>query len=164
MKQTNIVIQWIVVIALQMLLFNNLQFWSLCQPQVYLLCLLMFPITLPRWADMLVGMALGLFIDILGNSIGVHTMACILVMFVRQPLITALIQEHERLTGEISARTISVDIYFRYSVILVFVHQLCISMLSAWTFHHFWLTLLQVVISATVTEALIFGYNIIRSR
>lgn len=164
MRQIKVIIQWLVAIALQVLLFNNLQFWGLCQPQIYLLCLLMFPITLPRWADMLIGMALGLFMDILCNSIGVHTMACIFIMYIRQPLLASLVQEHERLTGEISIETISMDAFLKYTAILVFLHQMCISMLSAWTFHHFGMTLLQILISATLAEGLILGYNIIRSR
>lgn len=164
MRQTRIIIQWFIAIVLQVLLFNNLQFLGLCQPQIYLLCLLMFPINLPRWADMLIGMALGFFMDILCNSIGVHTMACIFVMFVRQPLLARFIQDPERLTGEISTQTISLDAFVKYTLILVFLHQICISMLSAWTFHHFWMTILQILISATITEGLLLGYNIVRSR
>lgn len=164
MRQTRIIIQWFIAIVLQVLLFNNLQFLGLCQPQIYLLCLLMFPINLPRWADMLIGMALGFFMDILCNSIGVHTMACIFVMFVRQPLLARFIQDPERLTGEISTQTISLDAFVKYTLILVFLHQICISMLSAWTFQHFWMTILQILISATITEGLLLGYNIVRSR
>lgn len=164
MSQIKVVIQWLVVIALQVLLFNNLQFWGLCQPQIYLLCLLMFPITLPRWADMLIGLALGLFMDILCNSIGVHMAACIFIMYIRQPLLASLVQEHERLTGEISINTIGMVSFLKYSAILVSLHQICISMLSAWTFHHFGMSLLQILISATLAEGLILGYNIIRSR
>lgn len=164
MRQTRIIIQWFIAIVLQVLLFNNLQFLGLCQPQIYLLCLLMFPVNLPRWADMLIGMALGFFMDILCNSIGVHTMACIFVMFVRQPLLARFIQDPERLTGEISTQTISLDAFVKYTLILVFLHQICISMLSAWTFHHFWMTILQILISATITEGLLLGYNIVRSR
>ena len=164
MRQTRIIIQWFIAIVLQVLLFNNLQFLGLCQPQIYLLCLLMFPINLPRWADMLIGMALGFFMDILCNSIGVHTMACIFVMFVRQPLLARFIQDPERLTGEISTQTISFDAFLKYTLILVFLHQICISLLSAWTFHHFGMTLLQIIISATIAEGLILGYNLIRAR
>ena len=124
----------------------------------------MFPITLPRWADMLIGLALGLFMDILCNSIGVHMAACIFIMYIRQPLLASLVQEHERLTGEISINTIGMVSFLKYTAILVFLHQICISMLSAWTFHHFGMSLLQILISATLAEGLILGYNIIRSR
>ena len=160
--QIKIAIQWIVVFLLQILLFNNLQLWGLCQPQVYVVCLLMMPIVLPRWTDLLIGFAVGLLMDIFCNSIGVHTAACVLLMFLRQPLIAAFVQEHERLTGEISWLTVSPEAFIKYVVILVGVHQLAISMLTAWSFQHFWFTLLQILISTAFNIALILGYNILR--
>ena len=156
------VIQGIVVFLLQILLLNNLQFWGLCQPQIYILCLLMMPIVLPRWADMLIGFAVGLMMDILCNSVGVHTASCVLIMYIRQPLIASLVQEHERLTGEISWLTISHDAFIKYVVTLVCAHQVAVSMLTAWSFQHFGMTLLQILISAGVNIGLILGYNLVR--
>lgn len=160
--QIKVVIQWIVVFLLQIFLFNNLQFYGLCQPQVYILCLLMMPIVLPRWADMLIGFGVGLLMDMFCNSIGVHTAACVFLMYVRQPLIAALVQEHERLTGEISWLTVSHEAFIKYVVVLVCLHQLTVSMLAAWSFNHLGMTLLQFVISAALNIGLILGYNLIR--
>ena len=136
--------------------------WGLCQPQIYVLCLLTMPIVLPHWADLLIGFAIGLLMDIFCNSIGVHTAACVLLMYLRQPLIASLVQEHERLTGEISWLTVSPEAYIKYVIILVSLHQFTVSMLTAWSFRHFGFTLLQVLISATISIALILGYNILR--
>ena len=156
------VIQGIVVFLLQILLFNNLQFWGLCQPQIYILCLLMMPIVLPRWADMLIGFAVGLLMDILCNSVGVHIASCVLIMYIRQPLIATLVQEHERLTGEISWRTVNHEAFIKYIVTLVCVHQVAVSMLTVWSFQHFGMTLLQMFISAGLNIGLILGYNLVR--
>ena len=160
--QIKVVIRWIVVFLLQMLLFNNLQFWGLCQPQIYVLCLLMMPIVFPRWADMLIGFAVGLLMDVLCNSIGVHIAACVLLMYLRQPLIASLVQEHERLTGEISWLTVSHDAFIKYVITLVSLHQIAVSMLTAWSFQHFGMTLLQIIVSAGLNIGLILGFNIIR--
>ena len=162
--QIKVIIRWIVVFLLQMLLFNNLQFWGLCQPQIYVLCLLMMPIVFPRWADMLIGFAVGLMMDVLCNSIGVHTAACVFLMYLRQPLIASLVQEHERLTGEISWLTVSHDAFIKYVVTLVCLHQMVVSMLTAWGFQHFGLTFLQMLISAGLNIGLILGYNFIRKQ
>ena len=164
MPLINVIIRWIVVVLLQILLFNNLQLYGLCQPQIYVLCLLMMPITLPRWADMLIGFAFGFLMDILCNSIGVHTAACTLLMFVRQPLITSLVQDSERLTDEISWSTISPDAFIKYVAILVSIHQVAVSLLGAWTFRHFGMTLLQIIISAAICFGLILGYNLLRRK
>jgi rod shape-determining protein MreD len=160
--QNKVYAYWLIAILLQIFLFNNLQFHGLCQPQVYILCLLAMPIILPHWADMLIGFAVGLLMDILCNSIGVHTAACVLLMYVRKPLIAAFVQEHERLTGEISWLTVSHDAFIKYIVVLIFIHQVTVSMLTAWSFHHFGMTILQIIISAGLNIGLILGYNIIR--
>jgi len=155
-------IEWLLAWLLQLFLFNHLQMYGLCQPQVYVICLLMMPIVLPRWADMLIGFAVGLLMDVLCNSIGVHTAACVMVMYIRQPLLAFLVQEHERLTGEISWQTVNREAFIKYAAVLIFVHQLTVSMLAAWSFQHFGMTLLQVIISGLLNFGIILGYNIIR--
>lgn len=161
MSYIKIVIRWVIVILLQLLLFNNLQMYGLCQPQVYVMLLLMIPITYPHWADMLIGFAVGLMMDVLCNSIGVHTAACVLLMFVRKPLIAYLVQDHERLNGEINWLTISREAFMTYTITLVVLHQVAVSMLSAWGFQHFGLTLLQIIISSALSFALILVYNVV---
>ena len=161
MAYVKIVIRWVLIILLQVLLFNNLQLYGLCQPQVYILLLLMMPITYPHWADMLIGFAVGLLMDVLCNSVGIQTAACVLLMFVRKPLIAYLVQEHERLNSEINWLTISHEAFMTYIITLVVLHQTTVSMLSAWNFHHFGMTLLQIIISSALSFALILGYNVI---
>ena len=51
--------------VLQVLLINRLQLGGVCHPFIYILPLLTMPITLPRWADMLIGLAAGLLMDVL---------------------------------------------------------------------------------------------------
>ena len=58
--------------VLQVLLINRLQLGGVCHPFIYILPLLTMPITLPRWADMLIGLAAGLLMDVFCNSLGVH--------------------------------------------------------------------------------------------
>ena len=66
MDWTKQLIRYIVVMLLQILLFNQLQLWNLCHPYIYVLCLLMMPITLPHNIDMLIGDS-RLVIDALDN-------------------------------------------------------------------------------------------------
>ena len=85
--------RYIVIMLLQVLLFNQLQLWGACHPYVYILCLLMMPITLPHSVDMLIGAGVGIIMDIFCNSLGVHTASCILIMFIRPYLIGAIVNE-----------------------------------------------------------------------
>ena len=155
---------FVLLLLLQVLLINNLQFLGVCHPYIYILCLLMMPITLPRWADMLIGAFVGLVVDIFCNSLGVHIAACVLLMYVRPYLIDAYVSDRERLIGDIDTQSIGVPDFIKYIVILVLLHHTMVFCLTAWSFSHFWFTLLEIVVSSAVSIVLIIGYDRMKNR
>ena len=156
--------RYILVMVLQVLLFNQLQLWGACHPYIYILCLLMMPITLPHSADMLIGAGVGLVMDVFCNSLGVHTAACILLMYVRPYLIGALVNDKDRLNEQISLRAIGMEALFKYVVILVVLHHLTVFLLAAWSWTHIGFVLLETLVSSVLTILLILGYNTLRYR
>lgn len=152
---------FIVVMVLQILLFNQLQLWGVCHPYVYVLCLLMMPITLPHSVDMVIGAVVGLLMDVCCNSLGIHTASCILVMFLRPYLIAAFVNEKERLTEQISIRTIGFEAFIKYAVLIVMIHHLAVFMLAAWSWSHIGFVLAETVVSSMMTLLLIIGYSIL---
>lgn len=155
---------FVLLLLLQVLLINNLQFLGVCHPYIYILCLLMMPITLPRWADMLIGAFVGLVVDIFCNSLGVHIAACVLLMYVRPYLIDAYVSDRERLIGDIDTQSIGVLDFIKYIVILVLLHHTMVFCLTVWSFSHFWFTLLEIVVSSAVGIVLIIGYDLMKNR
>lgn len=153
--------RFIVVMVLQILLFNQLQLWGVCHPYVYVLCLLMMPITLPHSVDMVIGAVVGLLMDVCCNSLGIHTASCILVMFLRPYLIAAFVNEKERLTEQISIRTIGFEAFIKYAVLIVMIHHLAVFMLAAWSWSHIGFVLAETVVSSMMTLLLIIGYSIL---
>ena len=153
--------RFIVVMVLQVLLFNQLQLWGVCHPYVYVLCLLMMPITLPHSVDMVIGAVVGLLMDVCCNSLGIHTASCILVMFLRPYLIAAFVNEKERLTEQISVRAIGFEAFIKYAVLLVMIHHLAVFMLAAWSWSHIGFVLAETVVSSMMTLLLIIGYSIL---
>jgi len=153
--------RFIVVMVLQVLLFNQLQLWGVCHPYVYVLCLLMMPITLPHSVDMVIGAVVGLLMDVCCNSLGIHTASCILVMFLRPYLIAAFVNEKERLTEQISIRTIGFEAFIKYAVLIVMIHHLAVFMLAAWSWSHIGFVLAEMVVSSLMTLLLIIGYSIL---
>ena len=153
-----------IVMVLQVLLFNQLQLWGACHPYIYILCLLMLPITLPHSVDMIIGAAVGLMMDIFCNSLGVHTAACILLMYVRPYLIGALVNDKDRLNEQISLRAIGMEAMLKYVVILVVLHHLTVFLLAAWSWAHLGFVLLETLVSGVITILLVLGYNTLRYR
>jgi len=151
--------RYVLVMALQVLLFDQLQLWGACHPYVYIMCLLMMPITLPHSVDMIIGAIVGLIMDIFCNSLGIHIASCILLMFIRPYLIGSIVNDKDRLNEQISLRAIGMEAMLKYVVILVLVHHLAVFSLAAWSWHHIGFVLLETIVSSIVTILIIIGYN-----
>ena len=156
--------RYIVVMLLQVFLFDQLQLLGVCHPYIYVLCLLMMPITLPHSADMIIGAVVGLIMDVFCNSLGVHTASCIFIMFIRPYMIGALVNDKDRLNEQISLRALGVEALFKYVVILVLVHHLMVFLLAAWSWSHIGFVLMETVVSSIITISVIMGYNALRYR
>ena len=156
--------RYIIVMLLQVLLFDQLQLWGACHPYVYVLCLLMLPITLPHSVDMVLGAAVGVVMDVFCNSLGVHMAACILLMFIRPYVIGAIVSDKDRLNEQISLHAIGMEAMIKYVVILVLIHHLTVFTLAAWSWQHIGFVLLETVVSSIVTILLIMGYNALRDK
>jgi len=156
--------RYVVIMLLQVLLFNQLQFWGVCHPYIYILCLLMMPITLPHSVDMLIGAVAGLVMDVFCNSLGIHTAACILLMFIRPYLLRGMVNDTDRLNEQISSRAIGMEAMIRYVVILVVIHHLTVFLVGAWSWHHIGFAVLETIVSSVVTITMIIGYNALKYR
>ena len=159
MEWTKQFVRYVIVMILQVLLFDQLQLWGACHPYIYVLCLLMMPITLPHSLSMILGAVIGLVMDVFCNSLGVHMAACILLMFIRPYLIGAIVNDKDRLNEQISSRTIGMEALIKYVVIGVLIHHLTVFSLAAWSFSHIWFVLLETLVSSIVTTLIIIGYN-----
>ena len=156
--------RYIVVMLLQVLLFNQLQLFGVCHPYVYVMCLLMMPLTLSQNADMIIGAAVGLVMDMFCNSLGVHTAACILLMFIRPYLVGVLVNDKDRLNEQLTSRTLGIEAMIKYVVIMVLIHHFMVFMLAAWNWTHFWFVLAETAVSSLLTIAIILGYSILNDK
>ena len=154
--------RYVVVMLLQVLLFDQLQLWGVCHPYIYVLCLLMLPITLPHSVDLLIGAAAGLVMDVFCNSLGIHMAACVLLMLIRPYLLGVIVNDKDRLNEQINLRTIGLEALVRYTVILVLVHHLMVFSLAAWSWSHMSFALIETAVSSAVTILVVLGYNALK--
>ena len=154
--------RYILVMILQVLLFDRLQLWGVCHPYIYVLCLLMMPTTLPHSVDMLIGAAVGFIMDIFCNSLGIHTAACILLMFIRPYLLGGIVSDKDRLNEQISLHAIGMEALIKYIVILVVIHHLTVFFLAAWSWYHIGFVILETIVSSVITISVIIGYNALK--
>lgn len=155
------ILRFIVVMLLQILLISNLNILGLCHPCLYLLFLCALPISIPRWAELVIGFVVGLIIDAFNNSLGAHTAACVLFCYLRPLMLKRMIQDVERVTDSIDGETMGRNIYAQYVIIMVLIHHFMLFSLLAFSFNNWWITLIQIFVSSVVTISLILGYDLI---
>lgn len=156
------ILRYLLLFMLQILLINHLQLLGVCHPCIYILFLLALPVSLPRWAELLIGFGTGLIMDIFCDSLGVHAAACTLIAYLRPLIIRKLVQENERITGTPDSGTFGHLTYIKYVVLLTLIHHTAVFCLAAFSWHNWWLTLLQIVVSSIVSIGLILGYDLLR--
>lgn len=142
----------IVLVLLQVLLFNNIQFSGYVNPYIYIIFILLLPVEIPSWLLLLLSFGTGMIIDLYSGSPGMHSSASVLAGFVR-PYVLRLISPRD---GYETGAQPSMLIYgFRwflmYSVIIVIVHHTALFYLEVFRFTDFFRTLLRVMLSSVFT-------------
>lgn len=156
------ILQALVIVLLQVLLFDHLQISGWGFPMVYVLVLMNLPVQIPRWAEMLIGAVVGLVFDVWNSSLGVNMAACIAFGFVRPILLGNVVQDLERVKGEVCSNTIGRLEYLKCLVFLVLLHHLLVFALEAWSWENWWIVLIQTLISGALTISIIVGYDILK--
>ena len=120
------IVRLVVVVLLQVLLFDHLQIAGWGLPMVYVLFLMNLPVQVPRWAEMLIGAMVGLVFDVWHSSLGVNMAACVAFCYLRPILLGNLIQDLERVKGEVCSASIGRIEYVKCLAILTVIHHLLV--------------------------------------
>ena len=152
----------LLVFALQVLLFDHLHIGSLGIVMMYILFLINLPTRTPRWAEMLIGVGVGMMMDIWHSSLGIHMAACVALTFVRPILLTNAIQDIERIKDNLSIQNIGPAEYTKCAVLLTVLHHFIVFSLEMWSIHMWWMVLLQTLVSSAMTSCVILGYEYLK--
>lgn len=158
------IIRFILLILVQVLVLNNIQFLGFINPYIYILFILSLPVRLPRWVSLLLAFALGLIIDIFSNTPGMHAFASVMVAFFRNNIINLFITIDEGNNPTPSYYTFSVGTYVKYVVFMVLIHHTTLFFLEAFSFVHFWLMLAKIILSSLVTILIILGVQSLNTK
>ena len=156
------IVQALVIVLLQVLLFDHLQIGGWGFPMVYVMILMNLPVQIPRWLEMLIGAVVGLVFDVWCSSLGVNMAACIAFSFLRPILLGNVLQDVERVKGEVCSRSIGRIEYVKCLVFLVLTHHLMVFTLEAWSWSNWWMVLVQTLISSVLTILIIVGYDMLK--
>jgi rod shape-determining protein MreD len=156
---------FLILILLQVLLFNNIQFSGYVNPYVYVMFILLLPVEIPQWTLLLISFMTGLTVDFFGGTTGMHAGATVVSGFVR-PYILRFISPRD---GYDSGAKPSMLIYgFRwflfYTILMVTIHHFVLFYLEVFRIAGFFHTLLRVLISSGFTVTFIMLAEYYRNR
>lgn len=116
--------RWLLLILLQIIVFNRIGFYSLFNPFIYVFFILMLPLATPRSLLLLLAFMTGITVDIFSNTGGLHAFASTLIAFVRPFWIKITIprSNYDDLSN-IKLKEIEFGQFMAYSSLLLFIHH-----------------------------------------
>jgi len=77
------IVRFILLLAAQILIFNNINFLGYINPYPYMLFIILYPVNGNKYGLLLASFFLGIIMDMFCNSGGVHAAACVVLAFFR---------------------------------------------------------------------------------
>ncbi|MBT8252619.1 MAG: rod shape-determining protein MreD [Flavobacteriaceae bacterium] len=144
------IIRFVILVLIQALILNNINFLGYINPYIYILFILLYPIQNNRLLFIFLGFLLGLSVDLFLDSGGVHAAACVFIAYIR-PLVLkfAYGMTYEHQTVKISQSEMGQRI--TYFGILTLLHHLMLISLEVFNSTKVLLILKKTLFSSIFT-------------
>jgi len=141
---------------IQVFVLNNMNLGGYMNPYIYVLFILLLPANINRSLLLIIAFFTGLTVDYFANTLGLHAAASVFLAYLRPGTIRLFFRNYEFGAGdEPSPAFIGLGGFFRYTLVLVFMHQLLLFYLEVLSFNHFFTTLYRVLLSTILSVFII---------
>jgi rod shape-determining protein MreD len=143
---------FVVIMALQLLVLNNIRLGGYINPYIYILFIMILPFEIPGWMLLIIGFLTGLTMDAFMGTLGMHSSSTLFIAFFR-PWVLSNISTRESSDKKGSPTLSMTDVgwFIKYTLIIVFAHHIILFYLESFTFAHFFATLIRVILSSVAT-------------
>ena len=148
----NYVIQFLVLVLAQLLIFNNIEFSGYINPYVYILFILLLPFDIPSSLFLVLAFSEGFIIDLFSGTPGVHSSATVFMAFLRPGVLKLFAPREGYLAGsKPRLANYGFEWFVKYAGVLVTVHHFVLFYLEVLSFDHFMATFLRAFASSVFT-------------
>lgn len=156
-------IQFILLVLIQVLILNNIQFSGFINPYLYIIFILWLPFDVPKFLLLLLAFLLGLSVDIFSSTIGMHTSATVFMAFCR-PFVLRMIAPRDgyEITQKPGIRDFGFSWFLIYTVSLTILHHLFLFFVEVFRFSDMFFTLGRMFVSSIFTLSLIIIFQLFR--
>ncbi|AUP78763.1 rod shape-determining protein MreD [Flavivirga eckloniae] len=156
-------IRFVVLILIQVLMLNNINFFGYINPYPYILFIILFPVKSNRALIILSGFLLGLIIDMFLDSGGIHAAACVFIAYVRPVVLKfsfGTMYEHHNIKFSV----VEFGSKITYITLLVILHHIILFSLEIFSLPRIIFVLQKTLFSSIFTILLCMTITIIFSR
>jgi rod shape-determining protein MreD len=162
----NNLLRFLLLVLVQVLLIDHLDLangWVV--PFLYVLFLLMLPISTPSWGNLVIGFLTGLVMDMFSSTPGMHASACTVMAYMRILMLRALApREGYDTTLRPSIADMGLPWFMTYAGVLILVHHLWLFFVEVYRFDGFFSTFLRALVSAAATLVLCLLAQLLTAR
>jgi rod shape-determining protein MreD len=152
---------FVLLILLQVLVFNNIRFNGYINPYIYVMFILLLPVEIPSWLLLLISFGTGAIMDIFCGSPGMHASATVLAGFVRPYALRVISPRDGYEPGaDPSMLVYGLRWFLIYSSLIILIHHTALFYLEVFRLAGFFHTLFRVVLSSlfSITFVLLLEY------
>ena len=136
------------LILIQVLILNQVEFSGFVNPYIYVLFILLLPLSSPRYVVLLLAFLVGIAVDYFSNSLGMHSFATVFVAYLRPFVIRLISNREEDKSDYPGLMQNNLRWFLSYITIMIVIHHTVLFYLEVFTFSNFFETLYRVFISA----------------
>ena len=155
----------ILLLAIQFLLMDNIQFSGYVNPIVYILFIILLPFEIQAWALLPLSFITGLIVDMFYGTPGLHISATVAAGFVRPYILTVIAPRNEYEQGQFPGlKGYGLKWFASYVTFMVIVHHLVLFYVEVFRFENFFSTLLRVLLSSlfSLVFIILIQFSVIR--
>lgn len=147
---------FIVVLSLQVLLFNNLDLNIYISPFVYVAFVILLPMELASIYVLILGLIMGVAMDLSMLTMGINTIASLFTAYSRSFILERTIgKEMFRDGGIPSIQRLGIVKMVKYILFFCLIHYIIFFSLETLSVEYVYLTVLQIVFSTLVSVVLV---------
>jgi len=146
------IIRFVLLMLLQVLVLDTVQFGGYVIPYVYLLFILLLPFDTNKSLLLVLAFFTGLGMDFFENTLGLHAAAVVFMAFARPGVIKFYFPTLEYTKAENPGLSkLGVTGFLKYTFTLVFFHQILLTFLEVFSLRDFLNTFSHIFINALAT-------------
>ena len=150
------IVRFILLVLLQVFIFNNIQLGGFINPYFYILFILLLPFETPRLILIISGFIIGITVDAFANTMGIHASATVFMAFVRPYALNLFAPRDDYDPNTLPRiRYYGLNWFLKYTAFLVLAHHLFLFYIEVFTFSDFFNTLWRCLLSCLLSIVLI---------